>query len=234
MELMLLEDHLRVIFVYHINFVYLNMKYEKFRYIYPPRPKNTFPPSDLDYWDNTTLIGQPKMNGSNATFFIGDGQCRAMNRHGESLGNCNIHSEVESLFKGKDGWYVINAEYMNKAKMDDWGDLFNHKLVIFDVLVYDSMHLLGSSTVDRLSILDKMFKSEECKWNYLTQISENIFRVKSYESEFSDLFHDITKVDMIEGLVLKRKSARLENGIREENNSKWMLKTRKPHKNYKY
>ena len=51
---------------------------------------------------------------------------------------------------------------------------------------------------------------------------------------FNDLFDGLTKIDMIEGLVLKRKNARLEAGIREDNNSKWMLKTRKPHKNYKY
>lgn len=210
------------------------MKYDKFRYIYPPRPKNAFPPSDLGYWDNGSLIGQPKLNGSNATIFIGDNKIITMNRHNQKLNGFKLQSEIESLFKNKDGWFVLNGEYMNKAKNDEWGQQFNHKLVIFDVLVYESLHLLGSSTVDRIRILDKMFSSDECKWKYLTQISENIFKVRSYESGFENLFNDLTKIDMIEGLVLKRKSARLENGIREDNNSNWMLKTRKPHKNYKY
>ncbi len=211
------------------------MKYEKFRYIYPPRPKNAFPPSDLNYWDNDGgYLSQCKMNGSNTSLFINNGNCVAMNRHNQPLTGFSLKSEVESIFQSKKGWFDINCEYMNKAKNDDWNQLFNHKLVIFDVLVYESLQLLGTSTIDRLKILDKMFQSEECKWKYLTQISDNIFRVKSYESGFENLFNDLTKIDMIEGLVLKRKSARLENGIREDNNSNWMLKTRKPHKNYKY
>lgn len=210
------------------------MKYEKFQYIFPPRPKNAFPPTDLSYWDNNTLLGQAKMNGSNTSMYVGDGKFRVMNRHNQPLTGFTLQSEVESLFKGKEGWFVVNGEYMNKSKRDDWGDLFNHKLVIFDILVNDSTHLLGSSTLDRINILDKMFDHTECKWKYLTQISENIFQVKSYESDFENIFSNLTKIDMIEGLVLKRKSAQLEIGLREDNNSKWMLKTRKPHKNYKY
>jgi hypothetical protein len=210
------------------------MKYEKFRYIYPPRPKNAFPPSDLNYWDDGSLIGQCKMNGSNASIFIGDGKIVAMNRHNQVLNGFTLKSEIESLFKEKEGWFVLNGEYMNKAKNDERGNPFNHKLVVFDILVYQSLHLLGSSTIDRLKILDKVLESEECKWEYLTQVSDNIFKVKSYESGFENLFNDLIKIDMVEGLVLKRKSARLENGLREDNNSNWMLKTRKPHKNYKY
>jgi hypothetical protein len=210
------------------------MKYEKFQYIYPPRPKNAFPPSDLDYWDDGSFICQPKLNGSNTSIFLGDGGSRIMKRHNQLLTNFKIQSEVESLFKDKSNWFVINCEYMNKAKSDDWRQPFNHKLVIFDILVHESKHLIGSSTVDRLNIIDNMFKYEDCKWDYLSQVSENIFVVKSFGSNFSEIFQELIKIDMVEGVVLKRKSAKLESGIREDNNSKWMLKTRKPHKNYKY
>ena len=210
------------------------MKYDNFNYIYPPRPKNAFPPKDLSYWDDNSLIAQPKMNGSNAVIFVDNGKVRAMNRHNQPLTNFNLKEEIESLFSGISGWYVLNGEYMNKAKNDDWNNQFNHKFVIFDILVHNSTHLIGKSTIERLRILDDLFSYSPCKWNYLFQISENVFRVKSYEMGFNDLFDGLTKIDMIEGLVLKRKNARLEAGIREDNNSKWMLKTRKPHKNYKY
>lgn len=209
------------------------MEYNSFRYIYPPRPKNPIPPSDLDFWDNNTLIGQPKLNGSNSVLFIGD-RFRVMNRHNQPLTGFHLQSEVESLFAGKSGWFVINGEYMNKNKLDGQSRSFNHKLVIFDILVNESNHLVGSEVMDRSEILNGLFDHRECDLDYLTQISDNIYQVKSYDSNFSQLFEEFSKVDMLEGLVLKRKNAKLEMGIREDNNSKWMLKSRKPHKNYKF
>jgi hypothetical protein len=41
-------------------------------------------------------------------------------------------------------------------------------------------------------------------------------------------------IDMVEGLVLKRKSAKLEVGSTENNNTKSQIKVRKATKNYKY
>jgi hypothetical protein len=38
----------------------------------------------------------------------------------------------------------------------------------------------------------------------------------------------------VEGLVLKRKNAKLEVGTSENNNSKSQIKARKPTKNYKF
>jgi hypothetical protein len=48
------------------------------------------------------------------------------------------------------------------------------------------------------------------------------------------LYNDLVEIDMIEGLVLKRKSARLEAGTSELNNVKSQIKCRKATKNYRY
>ena len=74
-------------------------------------------------------------------------------------------------------------------------------------------------------------------------ITENVFRpgsdsfyevIKDYKSQNKDLFDKLTPIDMIEGLVMKRKNARLELGTSENNNTKSQLKCRKATKNYKY
>jgi len=44
-------------------------KYLTYRYIFPPRPKNAIPDSELNFWDNGSLIAQPKLNGSNCVIF---------------------------------------------------------------------------------------------------------------------------------------------------------------------
>ena len=79
-----------------------------------------------------------------------------------------------------------------------------------------------------------MFGKNDSEKEYLYSISDNVYRVKSYENNFSMLFDTLTQIDMCEGLVLKRRNARLEMGNTEKNNTKSQIKARKPTLNYKF
>jgi hypothetical protein len=211
------------------------MKYTSFRYIFPPRPKNPIPNTELSFWDNGSLIAQPKLNGSNCLIFTNGVKHIAMNRHNGRLTNFQLKDdEIKELYKGNGGWTVLNGEYLNKNKMDENRKAFNHKLVIFDILVSDGDYLVGKTFEERISLLDEMFGQDECEKSYLYGISENVYRVKSYENQFNMLYDTLTPIDLIEGLVLKRKTARLEMGTSELNNVKSQIKCRKETKNYKY
>ena len=211
------------------------MKYTSFRYIYPPRPKNAIPNTELSFWDNGSLIGQPKLNGSNSSIYTNGEKVIVMNRHGARLSRVEVDdSEILSLYKGSGGWTVLNCEYLNKNKQDENRKSFNHKLVIFDILVSDGDYLVGKTFEERISLLDEMFGQDECEKSYLYGISENVYRVKSYENQFNMLYDTLTPIDLIEGLVLKRKGARLEMGTSELNNVKSQIKCRKSTLNYKY
>ena len=157
-----------------------------------------------------------------------------MNRHGDRLTRFEINDEeILALYKGTGGWMVLNGEYMNKSKRDE-NSIFNHKFVIFDILVNDGDYLIGKTFQQRVELLDEMFHKNECEKDYLWNISDNVYRVKSYENNFSMLFDTLTPIDMIEGLVLKRKNARLEMGNTELNNTKSQVKARKATLNYKF
>ncbi len=212
------------------------MIYNQFRYIFPPRPKNAIPPKDLVYYDDQGgFLGQPKIDGSNCVIFTNGIELKIMNRHGQVLSGVTINSEISALFRGNIGnWIVLNGEYLNKAKKDESGISFNHKLIIFDILVYDSEYLLGKTFLERVELLDNIYGSEDSDKDYLHSISENIFRVKTYTDNFSDKFNHLSKIDMVEGLVLKRSKAKLEFGSSSDNNSKSQLKCRKPTKNFKF
>jgi hypothetical protein len=211
------------------------MKYLNYRFIYPTRPKNAVSPDDLKFWDNGTLLAQPKLNGSNATIYTDGVKIIVMNRHGQRLTNVNVdNSEILSLYKGTGGWTILNAEYMNKSKMDENGNTFNHKFVIFDILCYDGDYLVGKTFEERVSLLDDLYGQKSCEKEYLFGISENVYRVKSYLNGFKDLFDKLTKIDMLEGLVLKRSNAKLEVGSSENNNSKSQVKFRKKCNSYRY
>jgi hypothetical protein len=211
------------------------MKYLNYRYIFPPRPKNAVNPEDLDFWDNKSLICQPKLNGSNSSIYTNGKKIIIMNRHGQRLTNVRVSdSEILSLYRGNGGWMILNCEYLNKSKKDETGSDFNHKFVIFDILVYNSDYLVGRTFEERIKILDELYGTNKSEKSYLYSINENTYRVKSYENGFSSLFEDLTPIDVIEGLVLKRKNAKLEAGNSENNNTKSQIKARKKCNSYKY
>ena len=213
------------------------MRYNNFSYIYPCRPKNAAPIQDIQKYDNGMMLAQPKFNGSNCTIFTNGIDVKVFNRHKERLTNFNLTNEeiCENIFKGERGkWMVINGEYLNKNKNDETGDSFNHKLIIFDILVYNSDYLLGKSFVERVNLLDEIYGTEDSEKKYLYFIDKNIYRTKTYYDGFANLYTDLSKIDMIEGLVLKRQNAKLELGITEDNNSKSQVKFRKRTLNYSF
>ncbi len=210
-------------------------KYLTYRYIYPPRPKNAISPDELDFWDNGSLVSQPKLNGSNCLIFTNGDKFVVMNRHNQRLTNFRLSDdEVKNLYRGNGGWLILNGEYLNKNKSDETGQSFNHKFVIFDILAFDGDYLVGKTFQERIELLDSLYGQTDSEKEYLYTVSTNVYRVKSYEVGFKKLFDKLTPIDMIEGLVMKRKTARLEIGTSELNNVKSQLKCRKPTKNYKY
>ncbi len=211
------------------------MLYRRFSYIYPPRPKNSIHPDDLDYYDNGKLLCQCKLNGSNCVIFTNGKDFFVMNRHKERLTNFKItKEELSDIYRGDGEWMIINGEYMNKSQNDENGKVFNHKLVIFDILAYNGEYLVNSTFYKRIELLDKLYGKVESEKDYLYSISDNVYRVKSYTNDFKKLFDEFIKIDMIEGLVMKRSNAKLELGLTESNNIKSQLKCRKRSKSYKY
>lgn len=209
------------------------MLYKDSRYIYPPRPENCFPVAGMNNFDNGTFMAQPKFNGSCTEVYIGPDLFKTMNRHKQPLTGCKLtNSELAPLIPNM-GNNVICGEYMNKSKKDEFGKVFNHKFMIFDILVLDNEHLIGKTFIERYNMLKEMLTVvDENEYSY--KITDNIYLTKNFLKDFKEIWDKLTKIDMIEGLVLKRKEAGLEPGVVEKNNTKSQLKCRKPTKNYSY
>ena len=202
------------------------------KYIFPPRPENKVPRSSIDTFDDGTFMAQPKFNGSCAELYL-DKSFKVMNRHQQTLSGVTIkEDEFRSIFDfGKEN--LIVGEYMNKSKKGLDGKIFNHKFMTFDIIVSDGTHLLGKTFSERYDMLYEKFKIlDEDELTY--KLSDNIYLVKNYEKDFGKIWDNITKIDMIEGLVLKKKNAGLELGTREKNNWANQIKIRKTEKNYSY
>lgn len=205
--------------------------YEKYSYIYPPRPEVKISSDSLNKFDDLSMVGQPKFNGSCCEIYLNDKNIVVKNRHLGSLGNFKLKNDEVNKLLG-DGWRVFVGEYMNKSKKDSNNIVWNNKFVIFDILVNNNIHLIGSTYEERLNLLDNMFNYTNYN-PYLNQITDNIFYIKSFQNNFLDRYNEIVKIDMLEGLVLKRKSGKLVNGG-ETANREWQLKCRKSCRLYKF
>ena len=210
------------------------MEYKSYRYIFPPRPEQKIPKSFLKEWDNGSFMAQPKFNGDCGPIFFNMEKFSPMNRHNQPLTRWKLDpSELRKLFQN-DGWNVVVGEYMDKSKKDESKKIFNHKFVIYDILVLNGNYFLGKSFEDRWNLLYEMFKDQIISENeYSYQITENIWLVKSFFTEFDSIWEKLTQIDMIEGLVLKKRNFGLERGNHEKNNLA-QIKCRKPTKNYPY
>ena len=215
--------------------------YNDFEYIYPPRPETAISPDRLNIID-TGWIAQPKYNGSCSVLFInGRKGYKIYNRSGEELTLQKPISYTE--LNDSDKYMVLCGEYLNKSKCGEDGKLFNHKFVIWDILVRKGEYLVGSTFEDRLIVLYKLFGSSRgfvsddgiTMFNHLhTTPVKDVFMAPTYQNNFKKLFDEIVQIDLYEGLVFKRKLGKLELGRREKNNSGWQVKTRKGTKNYSF
>ncbi len=216
-------------------------QYKTFKYIYPPRAETAIDPVHLDKIGEG-WVAQPKYNGSCAVVFInGRHGYQIFNRYGENL---SLQRPIAyQQLNDSDEFMVLCGEYLNKNKLGEDGKPFNHKFIIWDILVWQGTYLIGKTFEERLSILYNLFGSNRAQvgpnnfdfFNHLhTTPFENVYMAPSYQGRFAQLYAEIIETDLYEGLVLKKASAKLELGFREKNNAAWQVKARKTTKNYNF
>jgi len=206
--------------------------YNRFKYIYPLRAEKSIPSSGLSLFNEGEYIAQPKVNGSSMEIYTDGKHVISMNRHKQAMSHKLDVQELKNLHRGR-GWTVLCGEYMNKNQKDENDKFWNIKFVIWDILVANGEHLLKSTFLERVKLLEEFYPNNMSK-AYLHGISENCFRVESYYSDFTKIYNELIKIQMFEGLVLKKKDGKLENGLRPDNNNMTQLKCRKPTKNYAF
>jgi len=200
--------------------------------MYPPRPEYCLSDDQLIKYEKDHFT-QPKLNGSCATIYIKKEEIKNFGRHrNENLSNFTLSDDdLKILNCGNKNWNVFVGEYMNKNKKGVDGKPWNHKFVIFDILVYNGEYLLGTTFQERVKLLDNIFDIVE-ENDYLYKITDKIYRVKTFYDNFQKRWKDIIKIDMFEGFVLKKINQKLTRGTTEKNNLSH--KCRKSTRNYHF
>lgn len=217
--------------------------YKSYRYIYPPRPEDCLPASDIPEYDNGTYIAQPKWNGDCMLIFTNGIETHVRDRHNKEFKKVlspKLLPQLKKLHRESAGeprnkWMCVVGEYMIKSKKDHAGMSFNEKFVIFDIIVFDGRQLIGQTFLQRQELLVDLYGMAPGHDRYMYATDQpDVFRAKYFHTSFNSLFNELVVADMYEGLILKMADAPLENGITQKNNSATQVKFRKPHKNYAY
>jgi hypothetical protein len=211
------------------------MKYESFRYLWPPRPETKIAPTDLGVIESMGWWGQAKMNGTCCTIYVdGSGASVAMGRHGP---------EHKLDWQPGKPWQAFAASLPGKGYYVFVGELLHSKgvgvkdtIVLFDLLVEDGDYLVGKSLRERFARLERLLKA----YNSEPQIAmthreynQGVWLVENHGRAFR-LWFDAEAPAMVEGLVFKNPNAPLRLCARAKDNSGWQVKCRKPKANVSF
>lgn len=201
--------------------------YDKFVYMFPPRPSNAVLPSLISFYENRGWIGQIKKNGSCAVWAVSpDKQFIVMNRHNSPFTNWSLDYANYEAFKAlPDKWFVFAGELLHH-KTKNIKDVF----YIFDILVNNGEQLIGSKFYERSNILSGMFATT-VEEDHSYKISNKLWLAKNYDIGLNNLYNNLLDPSD-EGLVLKDPNSLLSPCFHSDSNTNWMVKIRKAHKNY--
>ena len=223
----------------NLNSIFANpQKFMPFdgRFLYPPRIESKLQPISVSRFDNNQFIAQPKLNGSNTSVSISANIAVPKERHNRFFAN-PPKFDFKALHRGK-GFMCLTGEFMNKSKKDETGKPFRG-FCIWDIVAYEGKILIGSTIEERIKLLDMLYPSKGAisskgiTYLHKTEVPD-IYKVANFDSDFSKIYNELSKVDMVEGFVLKRKNGKLEMMLREQNNTGWAVKVRKPTANYMF
>ena len=220
------------------------MKYDKYTYLWPPRPSDPIPIKTLHFYEQRGWVAQMKKNGTCTVLFVSpEKEIIVKTRHNDEHKRWAPTEKSTHLFKTLPGagWYVFVCEVLHSktATVKD-------TVYIFDILVNDGELLIGSTFIERMEMLKKLFGIRD-DGNVVSLsntshyvLSSNIWLARTITSGFEQIMRianrqkptDGAPVD--EGIVLKNPTARLEMPGKQTSNSKWMVKCRVDHKNYKF
>jgi ATP-dependent DNA ligase len=208
--------------------------------IYPPRPKNRVMPTELARLEKMDkYVCQPKYQGSRICVHISpEGEVSSCDRHGSTHDTFQLSpQQVQEILalpgrqKGLEYW--LDGEVLIKTKAKDT----KGKIVFFDILQAGKYLFMKPNQMARLAMLDELCGHARNidPWRGIAyQVSENILLSPYFDKDFADAFKKYTNDDEVEGLVLRDKKSVLDNFGQREYEVTWLVRCRKPHRNYNF
>lgn len=220
------------------------------QYIYPPRPTTCLPKEAAEPFLSLGWRPQLKYNDSRTVIkLLPGGKVELWNRHAERFRSYHTPDWLEDQIR--EAAIILDLpenEYhlLDGGLLDQKHTAIKDTIAIWDILVKNSVHLVGTTYISRHTQLAMELDKEEWIYHHPKtgdtpfgyKITENIFLAKYYNTEdYNTLWETVEKVNapftngkdikpLLEGVVLKYPNGILQMGYREKNNTDWMAKSR--------
>lgn len=222
--------------------------FDTFKYLFPPRTEMKIPPGPggvRKIWEGfPDALAQFKMDGTrNLMYVFPDQHVECWNRHEEKQKQYTLTpsmaKQVRALNLPAGKFHVLDGELIH-AKTKNIKDV----MYMFDILVFDGEYLIGENYITRYNLLASLMKGTGSKlWSEtyfpsdFSPIEGRMYLAENYPAtKWEWMWQVAQSVDFCEGMVLKRTGpvSALTTGYRQINNDGFMLRVRKPKKNYKF
>ena len=217
------------------------LPYRKMIVMYPPRPDGSIPPDHLGQYPG--WWAQRKFNGTRTVIFVSpEGEIHLRNRQQQPHKAYKLTGAMEAALQAlglpRGSWSVLDAELLHSKTRQ-----VKDRMVLFDLLVLDGQYLTRTTYRERFPLLEGVCGNptqheDETGRRIALRVNENVWLAESFQprdgAAARALFDQLIDMDEIEGLVLKDPSAKLKPGVKESNNTEWLIRVRKPHDNYKF
>lgn len=230
----------------------MKMKVQSTQYIFPPRAEHCIPRHEAAPFLEMGWQPQFKYNDSRTLIKIlpGSNNIELWNRHGERFRTYTapdwlleqIEQVIRTLGLSNHNWHLLDG-----GLLDQKHKAIKDTIVIWDILVQEGEHLLGTTYQERYNILHNAIHTAETFWythpshqpiDFGLKLTDNVLLAKQYQAQDWDdmwnVVHTINKPftttesikPVLEGVILKDPNGRLEMGYKMKNNTDWMVKSR--------
>lgn len=232
------------------------LKVKHDQYIFPPRSQDAIPRADTDVFGMLGWIAQLKYNDSHALIkYCANSEIELWNRHAERFRTYHAPDWLKDELRQIGERLAIQpgtVTILDGGLLDQKHQAIKDTIVLWDILVYNDQHLIGTTLDERYTQLHQA--ATQNPWTYENKghgpvefglkFTENVFIPKNWEScEWDnawDLVHTVNAPfthgkpgdpnyeikPVLEGLVFKDPSGTLEMGFKEKNNDSWMCRSR--------
>jgi hypothetical protein len=225
------------------------------QYIYPPRPSEAIPREETAFLGEANWIAQLKYNDTRCLIkILPGGQIELWNRHAERLRSYHCPDSLReeiTVLANTLHLDLDKLQLLDGGLLDNKHPLINDTIALWDVLVKDGEHLLGTTYAYRYDFLRGNVTGP---WTHNVptigsvefglQLTPHILIPETYQpQDWPTLWDRVHQVNapyttgkpgaknykikpILEGLVLKNRQGILELGYKEKNNGNWQMRSR--------
>lgn len=217
-------------------------------YIYPPRPEGAIPRGDHSIFEDLGWIAQYKYNDTRCLIkFRTDGRIQLWNRHAEMIKAYHTPIQLQEQLEQLRDQLGPGHHLLDGGLLDKKHPSIKNTIVIWDILVQNGKHLIGTTYQDRYDKLQEF--TTGLAWVYAddhretcytigSKISDDIFIPTNWQpNDWERCWRTIDNINhpylntgsagpVLEGLVFKDPTGTLSHGFREKNNSDWLARSR--------